>query len=203
MLFRIATLRGIADGSVTCTFRRWDRPRANAGSETRTALGVVVVDSVDRVALDDLTDLDAVASGAPSLDALIEELSGPKQRHPSGDVYRIGVRYGGPDPRAALREHAALTDDELAEIVKRLARLDKASTHGAWTGRTLALVAQHPARRAADLAEIEGRDTQPFKLDVRKLKNLGLTESLDVGYRISPRGETVLSALLLIVSRSS
>jgi hypothetical protein len=32
----------------------------------------------------------------------------------------------------------------------------------------------------------------PFKLDVRKLKELGLTESLPVGYRLSPRGEFLL-----------
>ena len=40
-----------------------------------------------------------------------------------------------------------------------------------------------------------GRDTQPFKLDVRKLKNLGLTLSLEVGYRLSPRGEAYLAAV--------
>jgi hypothetical protein len=194
MLFRITTLRGIADGSVTRTFRRWDRPRAKAGSETRTSMGIVVVDSVERVGLGDLTDEDAAASGAASLGALIEDLSGPKQRHPDGDIYRIEVHYGGPDPRAALRETADLTDDELADIVKRLVRLDKASSHGAWTRDTLALVAERPAVRAADLAESVGRETGPFKLDVRKLKNLGLTESLDVGYRISPRGEVVLRA---------
>jgi hypothetical protein len=33
-----------------------------------------------------------------------------------------------------------------------------------------------------------GRETLPFKRDVRKLKELGLTESLEVGYRLSPRG---------------
>ena len=27
-----------------------------------------------------------------------------------------------------------------------------------------------------------------FKRDVRKLKELGLTESLEIGYRLSPRG---------------
>jgi hypothetical protein len=35
---------------------------------------------------------------------------------------------------------------------------------------------------------------QPFKIDVRKLKNLGLTESLDIGYRLSPRGRAYLAA---------
>ena len=36
------------------------------------------------------------------------------------------------------------------------------------------------------------RDHDAFKRDVRKLKELGLTESLEVGYRIAPRGRTVL-----------
>ena len=37
--------------------------------------------------------------------------------------------------------------------------------------------------------------SMPFKLDVRKLKELGLTESLRPGYRLSPRGESVLDRL--------
>jgi hypothetical protein len=43
--------------------------------------------------------------------------------------------------------------------------------------------------RAGDLAVELGREREPFKIDVRKLKNLGLTTSLEVGYRLSPRGE--------------
>ena len=49
--------------------------------------------------------------------------------------------------------------------------------------------------RAGDLAEALGRDRASFKLDVRKLKELGLTESLEVGYRLSPRGRAVLDRL--------
>ena len=49
--------------------------------------------------------------------------------------------------------------------------------------------------RAPDLAESFGRETAAFKRDIRKLKELGLTESLDVGYRLSPRGELVLREL--------
>jgi len=56
----------------------------------------------------------------------------------------------------------------------------------------LELIAQRPATRAPDLAASLGRETAPFKTDVRKLKELGLTESLDVGYRLSPRGEAYL-----------
>jgi hypothetical protein len=59
----------------------------------------------------------------------------------------------------------------------------------------LELIRDHPATRAADLAASLGRDTRPFKTDVRKLKELGLTESLEVGYRLSPRGRALLEGL--------
>ena len=56
----------------------------------------------------------------------------------------------------------------------------------------LRLIAERPAVRAGDLAESLGRERLAFKADVRKLKALGLTESLGVGYRLSPRGEAWL-----------
>lgn len=34
-----------------------------------------------------------------------------------------------------------------------------------------------------------------FKQDVRKLKELGLTESLEIGYRLSPRGKSVIDRM--------
>ena len=54
------------------------------------------------------------------------------------------------------------------------------------------MIAAQPATRAADLAAGFGRETLPFKNDVRKLKNLGLTESLEVGYQLSPRGRAFI-----------
>ena len=42
------------------------------------------------------------------------------------------------------------------------------------------------------LAASLGRETLPFKRDVRKLKELGLTCSLPVGYEISHRGRAYL-----------
>jgi hypothetical protein len=47
--------------------------------------------------------------------------------------------------------------------------------------------------RAGDLADDLGRERLDVKLDVRKLKALGLTISLGVGYRLSPRGEAYLA----------
>ena len=41
----------------------------------------------------------------------------------------------------------------------------------------------------------EGLEKDVFKPRVRRLKELGLTESLEVGYRLSPRGEDALTQL--------
>ena len=87
------------------------------------------------------------------------------------------------------------TGEELETIIERLRRLDRASSYGPWTTAVLQTIAAKPAVRAPDLAASFGRETLPFKTDVRKLKELGLTESLPIGYRISPRGAAVLAAL--------
>ena len=83
----------------------------------------------------------------------------------------------------------------MTEIDRRLQRLDSLSKHGPWTRETLSLIAANPGVRAEDLAALVGREKMPFKLDVRKLKEMGLTESLLTGYRLSPRGESVLRYL--------
>ena len=110
---------------------------------------------------------------------------------PTGDVYRIEVRFVGGDPRAELRERP-LDERELATLRTKLARLD---AKGAWTEATLRLIAAQPEVRAADLTTQLGRDRASFKTDVRKLKALGLTEILEVGYRISTRGRQYLDTL--------
>ena len=73
--------------------------------------------------------------------------------------------------------------------------MDARSKHGAWTQPTLEAIANSPGTRAGDLAAAQSRETPKFKTDVRKLKAMGLTISLEVGYQLSPRGEVVLEAL--------
>jgi hypothetical protein len=191
VLFKRHVLDGLADGSIDLAFRRWASPRVGAGSRLRTAVGVVAVDHVDEVAASQITDQDARRAGFASRSDLVADLA--KQR--DGRVYRIGLRVDGPDPRVALREQGGLTEDEFVEVERRLARIDSASRHGPWTAKVLRMIRDRPAVRAGDLAPAMGQDTQPFKRDVRKLKELGLTESLEVGYRLSPRGRAVLERL--------
>lgn len=179
---------GVADGSVTLAYRRWAGPRVKVGGRFLTSAGLVEVTSVERVADGAITEADAAAAGAASPAAVLKLTKGG----PDVPLYRVGLAWAGPDPRIALRESADLTDDEVASLQAKLARLDKASRHGAWTFQTLGLIEQHPQRRAPDLAAMVGRETAPFKIDVRKLKALGLTRSFDVGYELSPRGREFL-----------
>ena len=190
MLFRPQVLQGIEAGAVTLAFRRWKRPRVREGTRMRTAVGVLEIDSIEAVRLADLTEADALAAGYGSRADLLREL-----RSREGRTYRMRLHLAGPDPRVELRGRAELGDDELAEVRARLARLDAASTRGPWTRGVLELIAERPSVRAADLAPLLGRERLPFKRDVRKLKELGLTESLEVGYRLSPRGRAVLDRL--------
>jgi hypothetical protein len=185
MLFRQADLAAIAAGEVTVAFRRWKRPMVKAGGTQHTPVGLLAFDAVDRI--DDITAADARRAGFADPAAAWGML-----RRREGDLYRITLRLAGPDPRIALREDAALSDADRAAITARLARLDRASTHGPWTQATLRAIAAAPGTRAADLAEAFGRERLAFKADVRKLKALGLTESLEVGYRLSPRGRAYL-----------
>ena len=184
---------GLTDGSITLAFRRWRKQAARAGGRQRTPVGELAIDAVDRVSPEEVTEDDARAAGYRDRAELLAEVD--RHGHAEGTLYRIALHLAGPDPRVALRERAEVTDDEWEVIAARLARLDRSSRHGAWTTTVLRLIAARPAVRAPDLAASLGRETQPFKTDVRKLKEMGLTESLDVGYRISPRGRTVLARL--------
>jgi hypothetical protein len=189
MMIRPAELAAIKDGTVDVAFRRWARPRVVVGTRMRTMVGLVEVTSVEEVDVEAITEDDARRAGASSRAALVDALVA----RATDPVWRVGLAYAGPDPREALRESVPGAE-EVAVIQARLDRLDRASSYGAWTRQTLDLIDAHPTVRAPDLAVMVGRETADFKKDVRKLKELGLTESLDIGYRLSPRGEVVVDA---------
>jgi hypothetical protein len=189
VLFRQPALDGIAAGTVTVAYRRWVRPRVVVGTRLRTPVGVLEVTDVTVVDLDALGDGDARAAGLASLDEL-RRLLGTRE----GAVHRVGLRLAGADPRVALRA-AVPEGDELAAAVAAVQRIDRSTRTGPWAVTTLRLIADRPGQRAPDLAVLLGRETLPFKRDVRRLKELGLTESLPVGYRLSPRGQAVLAAI--------
>jgi hypothetical protein len=191
VLFRRRSLDGIRAGEITLAFRRWDRPRAKAGGRQRTVIGELAIDSVERVPRSVITAADAARAGHSSLKELMAELDA----RGNAPIWRIELHWAGEDPRRDLRARASLSDAELGELRARLARFDAASRHGPWTRQTLELIAERPETRAEDIAASIGREKLPFKRDVRKLKELGLTESLLIGYRLSPRGQALLERL--------
>ena len=184
MLFSQRFWPGLTDGSITRTYRRWSKPQVLAGREYRSPAGMLHVESIGVVEPAAIDDAAAVAAGYPDAETLRGDLRGES----GAPVYEIVFRPAGPDPRDALAADGELDDASAAEITRRLDRLDRASASGPWTRQVLEAIATRPGVRAGDLAASFGRELQPFKLDVRKLKALGLTISLDVGYRLSPRG---------------
>jgi hypothetical protein len=190
MLLRQDERDRIARGAQSVVFRRWVHPSVRAGGTLKTPSGVVGIDAVEAIDERELGDADARAAGYGSRVALLAELA-----ERDGQLYRIRVHHAGEDPRVALRERADLGEPEIAELAEKLAGLDRRSRTGPWTTRVLELIAARPATLAAQLAKQIGQETPAFKRDVRKLKELGLTESLEVGYRLSPRGRAWLVVL--------
>ena len=191
MLFPRRILLAIRDGSVDLAFRRWERARVLPGTRMRTAVGLLEIRRVEVVERAAIGDGEARRAGFDSRDDLLAMLD----RRDPGEIHRIELRYAGADPRVELRERAELTEDELDDVTRRLKRLDDGSRHGPWTRAVLELIAERPEVRAEELAASMGREKLPFKRDVRRLKELGLTQSLNPGYRLSPRGEAVLKRL--------
>lgn len=188
MLLKICDLEGIAAGKISLAFRRWKRPTVKAGGQLRTAIGILAIDALDAVEEGQISEPDARRAGFGSRDELIRQLA----RHGEAQPYRISLRFYGTDPRTALRQETRLTDEELRDIAGQLDRFDGASRHGAWTLPVLGLIARSPGLRAADLAAQTAYEKLWLKTQIRKLKDLGLTESLPTGYRLSPRGRAFL-----------
>ena len=191
MLINDETIEAIKSGRVTILFRRWSRPGAKAGGSQMTQGGVIGIDTVEVVTADDITEMDAREAGYPSKDDLLSHLN-----YRDDPIYRMRVYFAGDDPREALRENDELSNAELNEIIAKLRKLDKNSKRGDWTQNYLQVIHDMPNTYSGLLANYLGLDIPSFKPWVRKLKALGLTESLHPGYRLSPRGEKVLEALM-------
>ena len=191
MLLRTAALERIARGEVSLVFRRWRRPTVRTGGTLRTAVGMLRIREVAVVDESDVSDGDATAAGYASRAALLADLAAPEGRR----LYRVAVEFGGADPRIALREQDELSDAEVEDLLRRLRRLDARSAEGPWTLRVLAAIDEQPGVVSSTLAERLGCERGWLKPQVRKLKNLGLTVSLRVGYELSPRGRVVLAHL--------
>jgi len=190
VIFRQEFLDGIRSGRITIAFRRWRRPSVKAGGKLLTAAGLLHIRNVIPITIGSILEADARRAGYESRQALVEELN----EQTDGKLYRIEIGALEADPRIALRKSVP-DSDGLDALAARLRRLDAHARGKPWTVKVLETIAAHPAVRAGDLCGMVGQEKMVFKLNVRKLKALGLTESLEIGYRLSPRGQILLRRL--------
>ncbi len=190
MLFTADAWPGLADGSITLTFRTWTKPQARTGGRYRVAGMLLEATDVSRMRARDITDAEAVQAGAPDAASILARM---QVTDPEQQVWRIRLRHVGADDRATLRTDA-IDPAQIDDLKTRLDRMDHRSGKP-WTRQTLRLIERYPGIVSTALARQVDKERMAFKTDVRKLKELGLTESLAVGYRLSPRGEAVLRAL--------
>ena len=193
LLFQKRFHAGLVSGAVRVTFRRWKKSHVKPGGRYRChPIGVLEVDAVELVLVRDISDDDARRSGFETRSELIEYLraAAPERLTPASAVFRVELHHGGDGDRVEIALDDRLTPKDVAEIEQKLARMD---ANEAWTAATLAAIAKQPRVAASQLAAKLGRETLPFKVDVRKLKRLGLTQSFEVGYEISPRGRAFLA----------
>lgn len=192
LLFKKPFWEGLVSGAITITFRRWQKPHVRVGGRYRChPIGVLEVEEVGLVKVRSITAADAKKAGFESRDALVAYLAELGPLDDDTEVHRVVLHHGGDGDRVEIALDDALSPEDVATIAKKLERMDAKEP---WTKKTLALIEKNPRIAASKLAVKLGRETLPFKADVRRLKKLGLTQSFEVGYEISPRGRAYLAA---------
>lgn len=188
MLFKQKHLEGIKAGTISIAFRKWKKLTVTAGSLIKTSVGVIKIISTKEISLNEISDSEANQAGFTSAQALTQLLESQKE----GLIYKIEVAFDSEDPRIELRESVTLEEEEFETLKTTLENLDKFSKVGKWTTKTLQVIKENPKMKAADLAVKAKKEKEWLKLNIRKLKGLGLTISHEPGYTLSPRGEEYL-----------
>jgi hypothetical protein len=182
VLFKERFWAGLRDGSLTVAYRRWKRPSVKAGGTLVSPGGLLAIDSVEPIDDKQIDDDSARAAGYADRKELFGNIRG------DGQLFRIRFHRIGDDPRVAMRQRVELTEAETKSVNGLLRRNE-------WAEPYLRLIDELPGVVSTDLAGRAGVERLVFKQRVRRLKALGLTESLEVGYRLSPRGRQVLAGL--------
>lgn len=201
LLFKKRFWEGLQSGAITLTFRRWQKPHVRVGGRYRChPIGVLEVDGVSQLPAKDVTDSDARRSGFTSRQQLFEHIEEFGPLAPDDPLYRVELHHGGDGDRIELALEDALEASDVEAIFKKLKKLDGRKP---WTMETLLLIKRRPRVAAGKLAKSLSREKLPFKEDVRRLKKLGLTQSFEVGYEVSPRGKAYLAGVKKLTRRST
>lgn len=190
MLFKQKILTEIKSGKVSLAFRKWKKASVKKGTILKTSVGLIEIVNVTPTTEEKITGKDAINAGFSTKEELLQSF----WNNESTGLYKITVRYHSEDPRVALREQQHLSQEAFISIQKRLERLDLGK-QGAWTIKVLEAIQQPPRMRAIDLSGITGFEKEWLKINIRKLKNIGLTISHETGYEIAPRGIAYMKML--------
>lgn len=185
MLLKEIHLLGIKSGKITLAFRKWQKASVKIGSLLHTSIGLVEIRKIEAVNENDITDKDALNAGFTDKKQLLKSFT----HNSTGTIFKISVSYHSADPRIKLREQTQLSEQQFADLKKKLERLDNYSKHGHWTRKILLTIKDNPNLHAIGIAKLTGFEKEWLKLNIRKLKNLGLTISHNVGYELSPLGK--------------
>lgn len=185
MLFKEIHLIGIKSGRITLAFRKWQKASVKNGSLLQTSIGLVEIHKVEAVNENDITDKDALNADFNDKNQLLNSFT----KNSTGTIFKISISYHSADPRIKLRETTELTEPQLADLKRKIGRLDNRSKQGNWTRKILLTIKDNPNLHAIGIAKCTGFEKEWLKLNIRKLKNLGLTISHNVGYELSSLGK--------------
>jgi hypothetical protein len=89
MLFTKRLREGVRSGAITCSVRIWTRPKVRVGGRYRMEEGEIEIDSIEQIALFDITHQLAIESGFLGVIDLLKVA-----KHGPGDnVYLIRFHY--------------------------------------------------------------------------------------------------------------
>lgn len=191
MLFKEVHLKGIKAGTINLAFRKWKKASIKKGGLLKTSVGLVKIINITPVEENEISEADSIKAGFKNRELLLKSL----RQTGTGTLYKIKISYHAEDPRIALREQTVMTDEKFSALKNKLERLDKYSKQGDWTMKILFIIKDHPNKKAAELALLTGYEKEWLKLNIRKLKNEGLTISHTIGYELSPLGKIFILQL--------
>ncbi len=192
MLFKQKHLEGIKAGKVTLAFRRWKRTDLKKGSLIKTAVGTIEITDIATIKETHINDIDAKKAGFINLDSLLKSLHSEEEAR----IFKMHIRNYIELARPKATEKSSLSKGDINKLKAKLTQFDKYSRSGAWTNNILKTLHENPKATSTELSLKTGKTREWLQLNIRKLKNLGLTVNHDPGYELTKIGKMLMEHLL-------